>query len=100
MTPFGSAGRFDGLVYSRVMQPSSSNAGSLSELTSLLDLATTLNSSGSSEAVLDATLEFVMRELQTERGALFVRRGDGVFEVRAARGLPRGCRPPWPSARL
>jgi sigma-B regulation protein RsbU (phosphoserine phosphatase) len=62
----------------------------MSELISLLDLSTTLSSSVSSEAVLDAALEIVMRELQVERGALFERREDGAFEIRAslAPGMP------------
>jgi sigma-B regulation protein RsbU (phosphoserine phosphatase) len=64
----------------------------MSELISLLDLSTTLNSSVSGEAVLDAALEIVMRELQVQRGALFVRREDGAFEIRASRGLPPGMR--------
>jgi sigma-B regulation protein RsbU (phosphoserine phosphatase) len=62
----------------------------MSELISLLDLSTTLNSSVSSEAVQGAALEIVMRELQVERGALFVKREDGAFETRASRGLPSG----------
>jgi sigma-B regulation protein RsbU (phosphoserine phosphatase) len=62
----------------------------MSELISLLDLSTTLSSSTSSEAILDAALEIVIRELQLERGALFEKREDGAFESRAspAPGMP------------
>jgi sigma-B regulation protein RsbU (phosphoserine phosphatase) len=62
----------------------------MSELVSLLDLFATLNSSVSNEAALDAALEIVMREQQVERGAVFVRRHDGAFEMQASRGLPPG----------
>jgi phosphoserine phosphatase RsbU/P len=62
----------------------------MSELISLLDLSTTRSSSVSSKAAMGAALEIVMRELQVERGALFVTREDGVFEIRASRGLPPG----------
>ncbi len=63
----------------------------MSELISLLDLTTTLNSALSSEEILDAALLIVLGELQASRGALLVREDAGGFRVRAARGLPRGA---------
>lgn len=63
----------------------------MSELISLLDLTTTLNSALSSEEILDAALLIVLGELQTSRGALLVRDEDGRFRVRAARGLAQGA---------
>ncbi len=60
----------------------------MSELISLLDLTTTLNSALSSEEILDAALLIVLGELQASRGALLVREDDGRFRVRASRGLP------------
>ena len=60
----------------------------MSELISLLDLTTTLNSGLTSEEILNAALLIVMGELQVARGALFVRRQDGTFHARASRGLP------------
>jgi sigma-B regulation protein RsbU (phosphoserine phosphatase) len=62
----------------------------LAELISLLDLTTTLNSGLDNEEILNAALLVVMGELQVKRGALFVRREDGTFAIRASRGLPRG----------
>ena len=63
----------------------------MSELISLLDLTTTLNSGLTSEEILNAALLIVMGELQVARGALYVRKEDGGFAVRAARGLPAGA---------
>lgn len=67
----------------------------MSELISLLDLTTTLNSPLSGEEILDAALLIVLGELQASRGALLVRDEDGRFRVRASRGLlpggPREC---------
>src|SRR5262245_34372966 len=60
----------------------------MSELISLLDLTTTLNSSLSSEEILEAALLIVLGQLKSPRGALLVRDEDGRFRVRAARGLP------------
>ncbi len=60
----------------------------MSELISLLDLTTTLNSALSSEEILDAALLIVLGELQASRGCLLVREEDGRFGMRAARGLP------------
>jgi phosphoserine phosphatase RsbU/P len=60
----------------------------MSELISLLDLTTTLNSGLTSDEILNAALLIVMGELQVARGALFVRRQDGTFHARASRGLP------------
>jgi phosphoserine phosphatase RsbU/P len=61
----------------------------MSELISLLDLTTTLNSPLSSEEILEAALLVVLGELRASRGTLLVRDEDGRFHVRAARGLPR-----------
>lgn len=68
----------------------------MSELISLLDLSTTLSSSLSREEILEAALLIVMGEMGATRGALFVRTGEGAFELRAARGLsaPRGALAP------
>lgn len=63
----------------------------MSELISLLDLTTTLNSGLSSQEILDAALLIVMGELQVARGGLFVRQEDGRFALVAGRALPRGC---------
>ena len=60
----------------------------MSELISLLDLTTTLNSAMSREQILDAALLIVMGEMQAPRGCLLVRAADGGYEVRASRGLP------------
>jgi sigma-B regulation protein RsbU (phosphoserine phosphatase) len=60
----------------------------MSELISLLDLTTTLNSAMSRDEILDAALLIVMGELQAGRGCLLVRAADGAFEPRASRGLP------------
>jgi phosphoserine phosphatase RsbU/P len=60
----------------------------MSELISLLDLTTTLNSAMSREEILDAALLIVMGEMQAGRGCLLVRAADGTYEVRASRGLP------------
>ena len=63
----------------------------MSELISLLDLTTTLNSSLSGAEILEAALLIVMGELQTSRGVLFVRAESGGYRVQAARGLPAGA---------
>src|SRR4029450_2767395 len=66
----------------------------MSELISLLDLSTTLSSSLSSDAILDAALLIVMGELCATRGCVLVR-VDERFELRAQRGtgapLPPVC---------
>ncbi|HWX24466.1 MAG TPA: hypothetical protein VN083_05460, partial [Vicinamibacteria bacterium] len=63
----------------------------MSELISLLDFTTTLNSPLSREEILEAALLIVMGELQAGKGGLFVRSAAGPFEVRATRGaLPKG----------
>jgi sigma-B regulation protein RsbU (phosphoserine phosphatase) len=62
----------------------------MSELISLLDLTTTLNSTLSSEEILDAALLIVLGELKASRGCVFVRDEGGSLSVRAARGLPPG----------
>jgi sigma-B regulation protein RsbU (phosphoserine phosphatase) len=61
----------------------------MSELISLLDLTTTLNSPLSRDDILDAALLIVMGELKATKGGLFVRNPKGAFELRASRGLPR-----------
>ena len=63
----------------------------MSELISLLDLTTTLNSGLSRGEILDAALLIVMGELQASRGCLLVRAADGGYERRASRGLPTGA---------
>jgi sigma-B regulation protein RsbU (phosphoserine phosphatase) len=63
----------------------------MSELISLLDLTTTLNSNLSGAEILDAALLIVMGELPTTRGALFVRSEEGGYRVQASRGLPAGA---------
>ena len=63
----------------------------MSELISLLDLTTTLNSALTREEILEAALLIVMGELQAVRGGLFVRSALGGFELRASRGLPKGA---------
>jgi phosphoserine phosphatase RsbU/P len=60
----------------------------MSELISLLDLTTTLNSALTREEILDAALLMVLGELQVSRGGLFVRGDGGAYPVRAARGIP------------
>ena len=63
----------------------------MSELISLLDLTTTLNSSLSGAEILDAALLIVMGEVPATRGALFVRAEGGGYQVQASRGLPPGA---------
>jgi sigma-B regulation protein RsbU (phosphoserine phosphatase) len=58
----------------------------MSELISLLDLSTTLSSSLSGDAILEAALLIVMGELQATRGCILVRVEDR-FEPRAQRGF-------------
>lgn len=72
----------------------------MSELISLLDLTSTLNSSLSNEEILDAALLIVMGELQAGRGVLLVRGEGGGYAVRAARGLPPGTPRAWPAGVL
>jgi sigma-B regulation protein RsbU (phosphoserine phosphatase) len=71
----------------------------MSELISLLDLTTTLNSGLSRDEILDAALLIVMGELQATRGCLLVRSGD-AYEVAAARGLAAGAPPRLQMARV
>ena len=63
----------------------------MSELVSLLDLTTTLNSGLSRDEILDGALLIVMGELQATRGCLLVRSGGDAYEVAAARGLAAGA---------
>jgi sigma-B regulation protein RsbU (phosphoserine phosphatase) len=72
----------------------------MSELISLLDLTTTLDSALPGEDILDAALLIVMGELQASRGALLVRRPEGDFAVRASRGLPPGSPAALPAESL
>ena len=60
----------------------------MSELISLLDLTTTLSSGIAGEESLNAALRIVMSQTQAEGAALFLRRADGRFEIRASCGLP------------
>src|SRR5687767_13992812 len=60
----------------------------MSELISLLDLTTTLSSGIAGEESLNAALRIVMSQTQAEGAALFLRRADGTFEIRASCGLP------------
>jgi sigma-B regulation protein RsbU (phosphoserine phosphatase) len=61
----------------------------LSELIALLEVATVLNSDVAGEDALGgAALPIIMRELEVERAALFVRSEDGAWALRASRGLP------------
>src|SRR5688572_86925 len=59
----------------------------MSELVSLLDLTTTLNSGLSRDEILDGALLIVMGELQATRGCLLVRSGGDAYDLVAARGL-------------
>src|SRR5688500_2676642 len=59
----------------------------MSELISLLDLTTTLNSTLSRNEILDAALLIVMGELQASRGCFLVRGADDGYDVVASRGL-------------
>lgn len=63
----------------------------MSELISLLDFTTTLNSRLSGKEILDAALLIVMGELQAGRGCLFVRDEGGSYRLRASRGLTPGA---------
>jgi phosphoserine phosphatase RsbU/P len=63
----------------------------MSELVSLLDLTTTLNSGLPRGEVLDGALLIVMGELQATRGCLLVRSGGDAYDVAAARGLLAGA---------
>ena len=72
----------------------------MSELISLLDLTTTLDSAQPGEEILDAALLIVMGELQAGRGALLVKDAAGGFELRASRGLPPGAPKGLPAGAL
>jgi len=74
----------------------------MSELISLLDLTTTLNSGLSRDDILDAALLVVMGEMQATRGCLLVRGEGGAYDVVASRGLDPGVprRMPAPEAAL
>ena len=65
----------------------------MSELISLLDLTTLLNSGSAGEETLNAALLIVVRELQVARGALCVQSEDGALTLRASCGFPPGA--PW-----
>ena len=60
----------------------------VAELSSLVDLATTLGSDLPAGEAFAAALEIVAREVQATRGALFVRRAGGALALAASRGLP------------
>jgi sigma-B regulation protein RsbU (phosphoserine phosphatase) len=63
----------------------------VAELSSLLELTTTLGSDLPAEEALDAALGIVLREVQAARGALFVRGADGALAIGSSRGLPPGA---------
>jgi sigma-B regulation protein RsbU (phosphoserine phosphatase) len=63
----------------------------MSELISLLDLTTALDSGLSRDEILDAALLVVMGEMQTTRGCVLVRSGGDAYDVVAARGLDAGA---------
>jgi sigma-B regulation protein RsbU (phosphoserine phosphatase) len=63
----------------------------MSELISLLDLTTTLNSGLAGETILDAALLSVMGEMQAARGCLLVRGEEDRYAIRASRGIPAGA---------
>jgi sigma-B regulation protein RsbU (phosphoserine phosphatase) len=63
----------------------------MSELISLLDLATTFNSGLPTQEMLDSALRIVMGATQAAQAALFVKGDDGQFARRAARGSPPGA---------
>jgi sigma-B regulation protein RsbU (phosphoserine phosphatase) len=60
-------------------------------LSSLVEITTALASDSPADQALDAALAIVLREVQAGRGALFVRRTDEAFALRASRGLPPGA---------
>lgn len=63
----------------------------VSELIALVDLVSTLGSALTSEEILDSALLIVMGQLQCRRGCFLVRSESGLYQVRAARGLPAGA---------
>jgi hypothetical protein len=69
----------------------------MSELISLLDLATTPGSSldATGTEILESALLVVMGELQVSRAALYVAEGEGALRLRASRGLRPRCLRPW-----
>jgi sigma-B regulation protein RsbU (phosphoserine phosphatase) len=70
----------------------------MSELISLLELATTVSSRLSGQEVLEAALLLVMGQLQCARGGVFVRQDDGSFRLQAARGMAGDGPVAWPEA--
>jgi sigma-B regulation protein RsbU (phosphoserine phosphatase) len=62
----------------------------MSELISLLELATT-SSSRPAEEIPEAVFRMAMAELGARSGALFVSNGDAGFGIRASHGLPSGA---------
>lgn len=70
----------------------------MSELISLLDLSTSLNSCARATQTMDAALLVVMGELGVTRGALLARQDDKELRVLVERGLPSdGEKPVVPS---
>ncbi len=61
------------------------------QLSSLVELTTTLASDVPGDQALAAALGIVLRELQAERGAFFVRGADGALALVSSRGLPPGA---------
>jgi phosphoserine phosphatase RsbU/P len=66
-------------------------AEDVSELSSLVELATALASDVPGDQALAAALGIVLRELQAERGAFFVRSADGALALVSSGGLPPGA---------
>ncbi len=62
----------------------------VAELASLVDLAATLGSDLPGREALSIALGIVLREVQAQRGALFLRRADGALALGPSRGLPEG----------
>ena len=63
----------------------------LSQAISLLDVMDSLGVDTAGERPLDSALLIILRELQVERGAIFVRGEDGELVTRASCGLPPGA---------
>jgi sigma-B regulation protein RsbU (phosphoserine phosphatase) len=75
----------------RTEDPEAGLVRPMSELISLLELATTFNSGLPTQEMLDSALRIMMRATQAAHAALFVKADDGRFARRAARGSPPGA---------
>ena len=69
----------------------SSPVDAASELSALVELTTTLASDVPVDQALAAALAILMRPLQVQRGAFFVRRADGTLALGPSRALPPGA---------